>query len=77
MKFFLFILSIVFIFSCQSAEKASMIIHNARIYTVSDTSVFHTAIAIKDDVILLLGEDEDVMTLKDENTQIIDADGNF
>ena len=77
MKFLLFFLPMIIIFSCQSSEKATMIIHNARIYTVSNTSVSHTAIAIKKDVIIALGQDEDVLALRSDNTEVIDARGNF
>ena len=77
MKFFLLFLSTILIFSCQSSEKATMIIHNARIYTVSDTSVLYTAIAIKNDIIMTLGQDQEVMALGNEDTDVIDAGGNF
>ncbi len=77
MKFLLFFIPTIIIFSCQSSEKATMIIHNARIYTVSNTSVSHTAIAIKEDVIIALGQDEDVLALRSDNTEVIDARGNF
>lgn len=77
MKLLTLVLLIVSLLSCEPSEKASMIIYNAKIYTVSDPAASYTAIAIKDDKILELGHDLEILELEGENTEIIDAQGKF
>jgi len=63
--------------SCNSEQKATLIIHNANVYTVADSTSSYTAIAVNGDEILAIGLDDEILELKDQSTQVIDAEGNF
>ncbi len=64
-------------FSCQTTEKADLIVTNAAIYTVDQSKPSAQAVAIKDDRILALGTIEEINLYQGEATQIIDAKGQF
>ena len=57
------------------AEKASVIVTNARIYTVDAKQPWVQAVAIGGDRILAVGSDEQVQAFRDKNTRVIDARG--
>ncbi|WP_198679948.1 amidohydrolase [Aureibaculum luteum] len=69
-----FILSIFFLASCKNQEKADLIIFNANIYTVNDSSPKAEAIAIKDGKFIAVGTTTELMT-KYEAVNNIDAEG--
>jgi predicted amidohydrolase YtcJ len=54
---------------------AQLIIHNARITTLDRRQPRAQALAIRDGLILAIGDDAEVMRLRDNDTQIIDAGG--
>ena len=55
--------------------KADLILHNGKIYTVDKSKPRATAAAIKDGRFTVIGEDKDVMALKDDSTRMIDLKG--
>ena len=57
------------------ATEADMIIINGKIATVSNSSKFESSLAIKDDIIIAVGSEEDINYLKGKNTNILDAKG--
>ncbi len=76
MRLIYFIGFLLFIFSCQDEPKSDLVIKNANIYAV-DTVYTSDAIAIKDGVILQIDTWENIEKWIDENTEIVDAEGNF
>lgn len=71
---------VIFMFSaCTSkqTESPDLIIHNATVYTVDEARSVHSAIAIKDGVVSALGQDEDLLKTKRDDTDVIDANGAF
>tara|TARA_Y100000385_G_scaffold282812_1_gene337859 strand:- start:862 stop:2082 length:1221 start_codon:yes stop_codon:yes gene_type:complete len=64
--------------SCQSdSKKADLIIHNAVIWTGVENEDYKRSIAITDEKIIATGTDDELTHLKDDNTTLIDAKGNF
>ena len=53
-------------------NEMDLILYNAQIYTMRVEGDVYSAIAIKDDKIIQIGNDDDILTLKTDNTQIID-----
>lgn len=76
MRLIYFLGFLLFIFSCQDEPKSDLVIKNANIYAV-DTVYTGDAIAIKDGVILQIDTWENIEKWIDENTEIVDAEGNF
>lgn len=66
----------VMLSGCANIQTADMIIKNANIYAV-DTTYNGDAIAIKDGKIWKAGKWNELESFSDENTEIIDARGNF
>ena len=56
-------------------EMADMIVHNAAITTLDEAQPNAEALAVKDGEILAVGSSEDILKLKSDKTQVIDADG--
>lgn len=54
---------------------AQMIVHNARITTLDRARPTARAMAIRHGMIVAIGDDAEVMTLRDAGTQVIDAGG--
>lgn len=79
--FFLFfqaILGILSIVSCQSNHlDADSIVFNATIWTGNENVPMVKAMAISGDTIVAIGDEQEVMKWKGENTILIDAKGNF
>jgi len=75
MKYLVLFLFIASLISCQK-ESADMIINNASFYTATGNNNIES-IAIKDGLIIKMGTSTDIMTLRNENTDIIDAKGKF
>jgi len=72
----LLILSLLF--ACQHKDSGpDLIIHNAYIYSVDENQNVYEAIALKDKLVYEVGTNEEILTLKDENTEVLDAGGAF
>ena len=77
------LLFLAFLLSCgptpdpKTTNSAQLILLNGRFFTADSTSGTVTAIAIANERILALGTDESMRKLADENTKIIDLQGNF
>lgn len=69
--------SFCFLLSCTTTEMADKIIFNAQVFCVEEGEIFAEAIAIKDGKILQVGSEEHIMVKRNNNTEMIDADGNF
>ncbi len=75
---YLYLLMAVLLCSCNSntssPEAASLIIKNGSIYTANDSQPNAKIIAVKDDIIIYVGDDESQIP-KNDNTQVIDLNG--
>lgn len=75
---YLYLLMAVLLCSCNSntssPEAASLIIKNGSIYTANDSQPNAKIIAVKDDIIIYVGDDESKIP-KNDNTQVIDLNG--
>lgn len=74
------ILLALFLWSCQSTpeqEMADMVITNGNIYTVDSELPRATAIAVRDGRILAVGTDEEISAYFGEETESLDAQGQF
>ncbi len=75
--------TIVFVFtgmwlvSCDTQEVADLIITNGNIYTVDTINPRVESVAIKNGRIVFVGDNEESLKFKGENTQLIDAEGQF
>jgi predicted amidohydrolase YtcJ len=64
--------------SCQArppAEPATLIIHNARVYTVAAAQPQAEAVAVRGDRIVLVGSSDAALQLRGANSRVIDARG--
>ncbi len=64
--------------ACQSsppAERATLIIHNAQVYTVNTVQQTAQAVAVRGDRIVLVGSDQAALDLRGPETRVIDARG--
>ncbi len=80
MRNLFYFISISFIFvalSCAEKTDADMIIINGKVYTVNESQPWAEAIAIKEGMILKVGTTSDIQEFKGENTETIDAKGEF
>lgn len=78
MRYFLLLSAVITWMSCNdTTAPIDMIIYNANIYTVDDPSDSYTAISIYDGKIVDLGKDTDILAKKNENTELLDANGAF
>ena len=71
------LLSILIYWSCGTPEYAEVILINGNIATVDSLNQGATAMAIKDGRFLKIGTNEDVLALQNDNTKVIDLNGNF
>lgn len=67
----------IMLISCKEDDYADLIITNANIYAVDTIYSGATAIAVKNGLIFRIGSDQEVKILANENTKIIDAQGQF
>jgi predicted amidohydrolase YtcJ len=67
---------VLFIWSCKNTHKADLIIKNANLYAV-DTTYDGNTIAIKDGLITQIGTWENIEGLIGDQTEILDAEGQF
>ncbi len=75
-KIVYFALVLAFI-GCNSEEYPDTIIYNANIFTAEEENELYSSIAIKDGLILELGNEDLVKNLSGESTNLIDAQGQF
>lgn len=64
--------------ACQSpapVERATLIVHDARVYTVNAAQPRAEAIAVRGDRIVLVGSSEAALALRGPETRVIDAQG--
>lgn len=59
----------------KEQQMATLIIHGGTIYTVEDERPTAEAVAIRENKILLTGSFEEVLALKDTDTEFIDLEG--
>lgn len=73
------IFSLLMISACSSlfAQQASLILHNAKVYTANTAQPSAEAIAVAEDKIIFVGSNEDVKKYANPSTQIIDCNGRF
>lgn len=66
------------LWSCQKEqETVDQIFHNAHFYTVDDSNPTATALAVKDGRIIAIGAEEEILSLKGEETTMHNLDGAF
>ena len=71
----LFIFIIVTSFACTVENPADMIITNGKILTVDAQSTIAEALAIKEDKIIAVGTNREILKLADGHSKVIDAGG--
>ena len=59
----------------KAEDQAEVVLRNARIYTVDPKNPWATAIAIRGDRIIYIGNDDDVLRFTGPKTQIMDVGG--
>lgn len=76
---FLVSISLLFsLFGCQEeGEKVDVIFHNAQFYTVDNNNLNATALAVKDGRIFAIGNEAEIMALKDPSTLVHDLNNAF
>ncbi len=60
----------------MTSETPSIIFKNAHIFTATDENTEYTALAVKDDKIIFIGNDEDALALAGEKSIVYDLQGN-
>lgn len=73
-KIYFFLALIPFLQSCYKGQNADMIVHNARIHDMLDTTIIHEAMAIRDGKIVEVGPERQILN-KYSATEEIDAEG--
>jgi predicted amidohydrolase YtcJ len=72
------VLAALAVVSCQSRsaiEPATLIVHNAQVYTVNTAQPTAEAIAVRGDRIVLVGNNDAALGLRGANTRVIDGRG--
>lgn len=76
--FFLILCMLNLITSCKNeSDKASLIITNANIWTGNNSQITAQAMAIKDDIIIAIGSDQEIQKFKSQATEQVDMNGLF
>lgn len=73
-KNILWVLSTIFLFSCNSQKSADLIVHNGKVYTIDNQFTIAEAFAVKDGKILEVGSSKDI--LSKYQGEMLDAEGN-
>ncbi len=76
-RFFVAAISMALV-ACQArppVEPASLIVHNATVYTVNTAQPQAEAVAVRGDRIVLVGSTDAALTLRGAQTRVIDAQG--
>ena len=66
---------LILLYSCQNKDSVDLIIHGGTIYTVDSTNSKVESVALKNGLIYQTGEFNKIISLRDQNTEIIDLDG--
>lgn len=67
---------IAFVFAHYTfAQRATLIVHNARVVTLTEAQPSAQALAVEGDRILAVGDNATILKLKGKNTRVIDAGG--
>ncbi|MEP7197583.1 MAG: amidohydrolase [Saprospiraceae bacterium] len=72
-----FIILLALLVNCKNIEKADFVVVNARIYTADSTKMNATAMAIKGNRFLAVGNEEEIKIFIGSNTQKINLNGAF
>ena len=75
LSFFVFCCALASAELAAAASKATVIVTNARVYTVYAKQPWAQALAISDDTILAVGSNKAIDSFRDKNTHVIDAHG--
>lgn len=73
----LLVFATLLIHTLMNAQTADLIIFNGDIHTMDNQNPLATAIAVKGEIILAVGSDQEIMQLARESTQLIDAGKKF
>ena len=79
-KLLIFLALIGILSSCKdstSTDLADTIYTNGKIYTVNEAQPWAESVAIKDGKFLLVGSNDEIMTLKGDETEVVNLDGKF
>ena len=71
------LLFILLLFSCQPPQYADLIIVHGQVATLDTLLPAAEAVAVKDDRIMRVGSNADILMLRNDSTQVIDAKGQF
>ena len=66
---------LILLSSCQTKDSVDIIIHGGTIYTVDSTNSKVESVALKDGLIYQIGDFNKIISLSDQNTEIINLDG--
>jgi predicted amidohydrolase YtcJ len=72
---FLVVLTVLACNTSAPTTTADLIIHHARVWTGEGDSIFREAIAIRDNRILATGSNNEILAMKGDSTELIDAGG--
>ncbi|MBD2839136.1 amidohydrolase [Pseudomonas sp. JM0905a] len=61
--------------SMESFAAVDLILHNAKVYTAEPGQALQQAVAVEDGKVRAVGSNDDVLTLKESGTQVIDLGG--
>lgn len=61
--------------SCNSKKQVDLILYNGTIFTSDTNNLYTSALAISGNKIVQIGETDDILALKSENTKLIDLKG--
>jgi len=76
-KIFLLIIGVILTVEASAQKNADLIIYNGKIATMSKPDEFRQAVAVKDGMILAVGNSEKILAAyKNQTTQMINANGN-
>jgi predicted amidohydrolase YtcJ len=67
--------TLIIVFSCKHKQQVSLIVHNAKIYTVDSAFSIAEAMAIQNDKIVAIGKNEDILN-NYQADKILDEEGN-
>ena len=74
-KIWLILMALVLCSSFALAQEADLILHNAKITTIDPQNPSATAVAIKKGRIIKVGNNSDILKLKNKSTRVLDAQG--
>ena len=66
---------LILLSSCQNKDSVDLIIHGGSIYTVDSTNSKVESVALRDGLIYQTGDFNKIISLRDQNTEMIDLNG--